>query len=724
MLHSDLGVATSVASLVTTLVQQCDDETIEARKFAIQRLHHIIIDREFTHDHVYYRVPAPWLQIKLFRLLQYFPAPSEPHLQDMITGAIRGTILAAQEVPPDVQQVNAQNAILFEAINLAIHLDLDRKLLSEAAQLLGRFVSSRETNVRYLGLETMSHLAAYVDYNTELKKYHPVIVQSLRDRDVSVRRRALDLMYSMCSISNAKGTVMELLRHMPSADPALREEMALKIAILTERYATEYSWYVDVMMRLIATAGSHMGDEVWYRVVQVVLGNEDLQAYAVSVALQTLKAPVCHDNAFKVCAYILGEFGHLIANNEGCSPLEQLTALQNKMKTGSLVSRAVALTTVGKLANLFPEIKPQCLRLLDQYRSALDSELQQRACEYHALIARDNDELLQTVFEEIPPFPERQSALMSRLLKREADTEDRRTWVHGGKVANRERRNMLTGEKAGGGKGGARPAFQNNDGATDSLFSTDDEGAGGTRGGEQRLPTNAEADLLQLHDDEPLVEGVVDATLACQPHYDRLLWNRSGILYNDTDIQIGLTAIYKPPTGRVAIYIGNKTPHPITELLVTADHEPLQGAPTKTADGELAINIALAKDGGGDADSQQNVGNAASGLPAPMTIAPLSQVRVIYDLCCLGLFTPTLGLRVDFNADGRRRQLSMPLPVVLLHFIEPVSISAPDFFHRWRQLGIHESRESQMVFRTDQGDVNDAVIEWSHRVLDGLNLAK
>lgn len=46
-------------------------------------------------------------------------------------------------------------------------------------------------------------------------------------------------------------------------------QQVLKIAILAERFVTDYSWYVDVMLRLIKRAGDHIAPEVWYRVIQV-----------------------------------------------------------------------------------------------------------------------------------------------------------------------------------------------------------------------------------------------------------------------------------------------------------------------------------------------------------------------------------------------------------------------------------------------------------------------
>lgn len=112
--------------------------------------------------------------------------------------------------------------------------------------LLGRFILAKETNVRYLGLDAMAHLAACSSSLTPVKKHQDTIILSLKDRDISVRRRALDLLYSMCDTTNAKTIVGELLRYLQVADYNLREEMVLKIAILTERFATEVSYTVQI----------------------------------------------------------------------------------------------------------------------------------------------------------------------------------------------------------------------------------------------------------------------------------------------------------------------------------------------------------------------------------------------------------------------------------------------------------------------------------------------
>ena len=182
----------------------------------------------------------------------------------MIRESLQKILNLAMETNKNVQQNNAQNAVLFEAINLIIHLDTEHGLMKQISTRLGRFIQSRETNVRYLGLEAMTHLAARAETLDPIKQHQDIILGSLKDRDISVRRKGLDLLYSMCDASNAQVIVGELLQYLQNADFAIREEMVLKIAILTEKYATDVQWYVDISLRLIAMAGDHVSDEVWH----------------------------------------------------------------------------------------------------------------------------------------------------------------------------------------------------------------------------------------------------------------------------------------------------------------------------------------------------------------------------------------------------------------------------------------------------------------------------
>ena len=57
------------------------------------------------------------------------------------------------------------------------------------------------------------------------------------ERDVSVRQRAVDLLYAMCDRSNAEEIVSEMLGYLETADYSIREEMVrIKFVLPTRCY--------------------------------------------------------------------------------------------------------------------------------------------------------------------------------------------------------------------------------------------------------------------------------------------------------------------------------------------------------------------------------------------------------------------------------------------------------------------------------------------------------
>jgi AP-2 complex subunit alpha len=578
-----------------------------------------------------------------------------------------------------VQQNNAQNAVLFEAINLIIHLDTEQDLVVQISSKLGRFIQSKETNVRYLGLEAMTHLAARAETLDPIKRHQNIILASLRDRDISVRRKGLDLLYSMCDASNAVPIVSELLRYLQNADYAIREEMVLKLAILTEKYAADVRWYVDTTLRLIAMAGDHVSDEVWQRVIQIVTNNDELQEYAARNTLQYISDDQCHETLVKIGAYILGEFGHLIADKDRCSPIEQFLALKSKMQSCSSSSRAILLSCFIKFVNLFPEIKPQLLQVFRAYSQSLDPELQQRACEYLALANLPTDDLLRTVCDEMPPFPQRASALLSRLHQKHANTTDKLTWAIERKDSTSAESN--TGDAVAANGLGIKRSFTTNG------FTTPAKNSGGDQQAASPVTPNGSSanDLagLDMTAADPTVDTrkvlVKPLNLADAAHlspgweagYYALIVQSSGVLYEDAQVQIGLRSEYRGALGCVVLAITNKSAAAIGALTTTL--------------GNTAPGGALRLD--------------AENLPEPRLDAG-AQARQTLVLEARSVFRDAPTVRVSYLA-GALQALTLRLPVLAHKFMDAARLGADDFFKRWKQIGAGP-REAQRVAKLTQ----------------------
>ena len=119
---------------------------------------------------------------------------------------------------------------------MIIHYDqkVDKKLLINVSKILVIFISSSRANIRYLGLEAMCRFAVRHPLAEHLDK----VLVNLDQSDISIRKRALDLLYLICNSQNVTKIVAELLGYLQNRnDPQIKDDLVLKIAILAEKFA-------------------------------------------------------------------------------------------------------------------------------------------------------------------------------------------------------------------------------------------------------------------------------------------------------------------------------------------------------------------------------------------------------------------------------------------------------------------------------------------------------
>ncbi|XP_030676937.1 AP-2 complex subunit alpha-1 isoform X4 [Nomascus leucogenys] len=674
-----MGVVTAAVSLITCLCKKNPDDFKTCISLAVSRLSRIVSSASTDlQDYTYYFVPAPWLSVKLLRLLQCYPPPEDAAVKGRLVECLETVLNKAQEPPKSkkVQHSNAKNAILFETISLIIHYDSEPNLLVRACNQLGQFLQHRETNLRYLALESMCTLASSEFSHEAVKTHIDTVINALKtERDVSVRQRAADLLYAMCDRSNAKQIVSEMLRYLETADYAIREEIVLKVAILAEKYAVDYSWYVDTILNLIRIAGDYVSEEVWYRVLQIVTNRDDVQGYAAKTVFEALQAPACHENMVKVGGYILGEFGNLIAGDPRSSPPVQFSLLHSKFHLCSVATRALLLSTYIKFINLFPETKATIqgvLRAGSQLRNA-DVELQQRAVEYLTLSSVASTDVLATVLEEMPPFPERESSILAKLKRKKGPGA--------GSALDDGRRDPSSNDI----NGGMEP--------TPSTVSTPSPSADllGLRAAPPPAAPSASAgagNLLVDVFDGPATQPSLgptpeEAFLSPGPEdigppipeadelLNKFVCKNNGVLFENQLLQIGVKSEFRQNLGRMYLFYGNKTSVQFQNF-----------SPTVVHPGDLQTQLAV---------QTKRVAAQVDGG---------AQVQQVLNIECLRDFlTPPL-LSVRFRYGGAPQALTLKLPVTINKFFQPTEMAAQDFFQRWKQLSLPQ-QEAQKIFKAN-----------------------
>lgn len=340
----------------------------------------------------------------------------------------------------------------------------------------------------------------------------------------------------------------------------------------------------------------------------------------------------------------------------------------------------------------------------------LDAELQQRACEYLAIVSRDDDdELLQAVFEEMPPFPARESALLNRLHKKGKDTEDKRTWVIGGKEENKEReaarfktfrKGSVSAVNATNGDAPSSPIVAspmdsappppppsersntlvdtamgvNSSSATEDIMDS-------LAGLDLSNPSSIQHERL-LPDPAPSSSSAFSSTNTASyapsapsplthganidKWFDRLSYTGEGVLYEDAQIQIGVKSEFHGHLGRVQLYFGNKISVPFNSFTVAVE-----------CSNPTALTATL----------------ATSAIAS--TVAPLTQIQQQIQVECKDFFGEPPVVKITYLA-GSMQTLVLRLPVTITKFIEPVKLGQADFFERWKLIG-GAPRESQSI---------------------------
>ena len=117
--------------------------------------------------------------------------------------------------------INVGYAIIYECVRTVTTIYPNTQLLAEAAKCTSRFITSENHNLKYLGINA---LASIVQINSSAANEHQMIViDCLEDKDETLRRKTLDLLYKMTNEKNVNVICSKLIGSLKdSVDVYLR----------------------------------------------------------------------------------------------------------------------------------------------------------------------------------------------------------------------------------------------------------------------------------------------------------------------------------------------------------------------------------------------------------------------------------------------------------------------------------------------------------------------
>lgn len=384
----------------------------------------------YAPEHDVTGITDPFLQVKILRLLRVL-VRGDPQGTEQIND-----ILAQVATNTDASK-NVGNSILYEAVLTILDIEADSGLRVLGVNILGKFLSNRDNNIRYVALNTLIKVVA-IEPNA-VQRHRNTILDCLRDPDISIRRRALELSFTLINESNVRVLIRELLAFLEGADNEFKPTMTSQIGIAADRYSPNKRWHVDTMLRVLSLAGNYVKEPILASFIRLLATTPELQTYTVQKLYINLKKDITQESLTQAGAWCIGEFGDLLLRG-GQYEEEELvqevkehevidlfstilnSSYATQITTEYIITALVKLSTRLSDASQVERVR----HLLESYQTSLDVEVQQRAVEYGHLFSYD--EIRRGVLEKMPaPQIKEESRVLGEAAKKTKKGSNRRS---------------------------------------------------------------------------------------------------------------------------------------------------------------------------------------------------------------------------------------------------------------------------------------------------------
>lgn len=366
-----------------------------------------LLSTSFSPEHDVAGITDPFLQTKILRFLCILGRGS-PDVSEKIND------LLAQVATNTEGSKNVGNSILYECVRTILEIEADSGLRVMAINILGKFLGNKDNNIRYVALNTLIRVVS-IDTNA-VQRHRATSLECLRDADISIRRRALELTYALINADNVTAMVRELLSFLEVADDEFKLSLTTQICIAAERFAPSKRWQVDTMLETFRIAGTFIRDSVLGSFIRLTAHAPELQGYTAQRLYSALRKDLSQTSQTLAAVWVLGEFGETLleqgafTDDDGrhdvsaASLIDLLTSLLESVYADA-VTREYTLTALAKLSARIHDARQQARieEVFARYSDAVDVETQKRAVEYQALLRRRD---IRTDVLETMPLPE------------------------------------------------------------------------------------------------------------------------------------------------------------------------------------------------------------------------------------------------------------------------------------------------------------------------------
>ena len=367
-------------------------------------------------------ITDPFLQAKILEILQY-TAKDDKELIDELADLF----VSVQSITESSKQTGY--ALQYEIIKDINNLNASSGMKNLSNNILGKFLSSNDYNLKYIALNTLKDVAR--KDLASVQKHRAVILEFLKDSDISLQKRALDLIYLIINKNNLKNITKECLIFLPKAEDEIKYELTKKLQDSIVKYSISYKWEIDSLIKMVINSKGKLYEDVLSQIIVAILEVKDLYIYSAHKAFLALKMKKNENNPplAKLCIYIIGELAIYLINNTtlNCKN-ETLSVTENDIlnlfkevgnKHNNLGNETVIeylLNALVKLFIKFKDKKSEIESMIKHYKRSYFSEVQSRALEYLQFNKSNKDKMKEKMVEAVP-VPQRKKENWEREQK-------------------------------------------------------------------------------------------------------------------------------------------------------------------------------------------------------------------------------------------------------------------------------------------------------------------
>ncbi|XP_011864258.1 PREDICTED: AP-1 complex subunit gamma-1 isoform X9 [Vollenhovia emeryi] len=402
------GVLITGVTLITEMCENSVDTLNHFKKIVpnLVRILKNLILAGYSPEHDVSGVSDPFLQVKILRLLRILGR------NDVDASEAMNDILAQVATNTETSK-NVGNTILYETVLSIMDIKSESGLRVLAVNILGRFLLNNDKNIRYVALNTLLK-TVYVD-TSAVQRHRSTILECLKDPDVSIRRRAMELSFALVNTNNIRNMMKELLLFLERADPEFKAQCSSNIVMSAERFAPNKRWHLETLFKVLVAAGNYVRDDVVACTIQLISETQSQQGYAVSALWRALEKDTSDKQPLaQVATWCIGEYGDLLLYSP---PLEDAETPVNLTEDevidvyqrllwnpqNTVVTKQYTLLSLTKLSTRFQKGHEKIRQIIDTFGSNLHIELQQRGIEFSQLF-RKYDHLRPALLERMPPM--------------------------------------------------------------------------------------------------------------------------------------------------------------------------------------------------------------------------------------------------------------------------------------------------------------------------------